>query len=442
MQVSLETTGSIERKMTVTLPTEQVDGEVDKRLKALRGRVRIDGFRPGKVPFTVVKQRYSDSVRQEVVGDVLEKSFREATQQETLRVAGLPSIEMNAMAEGQPLEYVATFQVYPEFEVGDVATLEVTRHSAEIVEADIDSMIEVIREQQKTWMDSEAKAEEGHKVIVDFEGSLDGELFEGGTAEDFELELGSGRMLKDFEAALLGMSAGEEKVADVTFPEDYQAENLQGKTAQFKLSVKAVQIAELPEVNAEFIQQFGVDGSMEMFRDEVKGNMERELSNTLKGRLKQQVMNGLADMHEIDLPSTLVTDELKRVKEEFAQNSGAPAESLQNLPDDLFKPQAERRVKLGLIVGEIIRQKDMQRDQGRVDAMLETLAASYEDPQELISYYRNTPQAMQTLEAAVMEEMIVDWVVDTAKVTDEQSDFNSIMNPEPAAAEVAEEAAA
>ena len=442
MQVSVETTGSIERKMTVTLPADQIDGEVDKRLKSMRGRVRIDGFRPGKVPFTVVKQRYGASVRQEVIGDEMEKSFREAAQQESLRVAGLPSIEMNTMDEGQPLEYVATFQVYPEFEVADVSKMEVTRQSADVADADIDKMVETIREQQKVWTDVEAAADNGNKVVVDFEGSLNDELFEGGAAEDFEVELGAGRMLPDFEAALIGMSAGEEKTADVAFPEDYQAENLKGQTAQFKLNVKSVQSSALPEVDEEFIKQFGVeDGSMETFRTEIKGNMERELSNALKSRLKQQVMDGLSDLHEIELPSALITDEIKHVKEEFAQNSGAPAENLGNLPDDLFKPQAERRVKLGLIVGEIIRQKEMQRDQERVDAMLETLAASYEEPAELINYYRNNPQAMQTVEAAVMEEMIVDWVVETAQVTDEQSDFNSIMNPEPAAAEAEEEAA-
>ncbi|MGB0848000.1 MAG: trigger factor [Thiolinea sp.] len=437
MQVSVETTGTIERKMTVTLPADRVDSEVDKRLKSMRGRVRIDGFRPGKVPFTVVKQRYGASVHQEVVGDELEKSFREATQQETLRVAGLPAIEMNSMSEGEPLEYVATFQVYPEFEVADVSVMEVTRQAAEVTDADIDKMIEVIREQQKVWADSESAAENGNKVSLDFEGSVDGEVFEGGSAEDFEVELGAGRMLPDFEAALIGMSAGEEKVADVAFPEDYQAENLKGQTAQFKLAVKNVQSSELPEVNEEFIKQFGVeDGSMETFRNEVKGNMERELGNALKSRLKQQVMDGLSDLHEIDLPDALITDEIKHIREEFSQNSGTPAD---NIPDDLFKPQAERRVKLGLIVGEIIRQKEMQRDQERVDAMLNTLAASYEDPDALISYYRSNPQAMQTVEAAVMEEMIVDWVVETAQVTDEQSDFNSIMNPEPAVAADAED---
>ncbi|MEZ5537306.1 MAG: trigger factor [Thiolinea sp.] len=445
MQVSVESTGNIERKMTVTLPAERVGQEVDKRLKSMRGRVRIDGFRPGKVPLNVVKQRYGASVHQEVVGDVLQESFGEAAAQEKLRVAGLPSIDMNSMAMGEPLEYVATFQVYPEFEVADVSGLELTRPVAEINEEDIDKMVEIIREQQKVWNDVERAAADGDQVIIDFEGSLDGELFDGGAAEDFTVQLGAGRMLKDFETALVGMSAGDEKVADVAFPDDYQAENLKGKTAQFKLTVKAVKESALPELNDEFIQQFGVeDGSVETFRSEVKNNMQRELSNALKNRMKQQVMDGLAKLHEIDLPDALVKDEIKHVRDEFAQNmagQGVSGANAANLPDELFKPQAERRVKLGLIVGEVIRQKEMQRDQARVDNMLQTLAASYEDPDALIEYYRNNPQAMQTVEAAVMEEMIVDWVVENAKVTDEPSDFDSVMNPKPAkAAETATEA--
>lgn len=436
MQVSVESTGNIERKMTVTLPAERIDQEVDKRLKSMRGRVRIDGFRPGKVPLTVVKQRYGASVHQEVVGDVLQESFGEAAAQEKLRVAGLPSIDMNSMAVGEPLEYVATFQIYPEFEVVDVSTLELTRPTAEIDEADIDKMVGIIREQQKEWNDVERAAADGDKVVLDFEGSLDGELFEGGAAEDFELELGAGRMLKDFEAAVAGMSAGEEKVADVAFPDDYQADNLKGKTTQFKLTVKAVKESALPELNEEFIKQFGVeDGSVETFRAEVKNNMQRELSNALKTRMKQQVMDGLSGLHDIEIPDALVTDEIKHVRDEFAQNmagQGVQDAGAANLPDDLFKPQAERRVKLGLIVGEVIRQKEMQRDQERVDNMLQNLAASYEDPDALIEYYRGNPQAMQTVEAAVMEEMIVDWVMDNAQVTDESSDFDSIMNPKPA----------
>lgn len=437
MQVSVEATGNIERKMTVELPAERIDQEVDKRLKSMAKRVRIDGFRPGKVPFSVVKSRYAPAIHQEVVGDLIEQTFREASITEKLRVAGLPQIDVQAMQLGKPLSYTASFQVYPEFEIADVASLELTRAVATVEEADIDKMLEVIRGQQKDWQDVERAAENGDLVRINFDGSLNGAPFEGGAAEDYPVELGAGRMLKDFEAALLGMAPGEEKVADVAFPEDYQAENLKGQTAQFKLKVNKVQAAVLPELDAEFIQQFGVeDGSMESFRVEVKKNMERELGNALKTQVKQQVMDGLAKLHEIDLPRSLVKDEISHIREEFSQNTQTPAD---NIPDELFVPQAERRVKLGLIVGEVIRQKGLQRDQARVDAMLATLAASYEDPAALIQYYRENRQAMQTVEAAVMEDMIVDWVLGQATVTDEPRDFDSVMNRKQNQAAVAED---
>ncbi len=426
MQVSVESVGSIGRKMTVEVPAERIEQSVESRLKSMVKRVRIDGFRPGKVPFNVVKSRYSDSVRQEVIGEVLENTFRDASVQQNLRVAGLPQIELQALAAGQPLVYVANFDVYPEFEVADVTGLELKRPTAEVQDSDIDNMLNTIRKQQRAWNDVDRAAQSGDLVHIDFEGSLDGEAFAGGSSQDYPVELGAGRMLPDFEAALTGMQAGETKTADVAFPEDYQSENLKGKTAQFKLTVNKVQEESLPEVNEEFIKQFGVeDGSVASFREEVKKNMTRELGNALKAQVKQQVMEGLASLHEIELPSALVKDEIQHVREEFSQSTGTPAD---NIPDDLFQPQAARRVKLGLIVGEIIRQKGLQRDPARVDAMLETLAASYEDPAALINYYRTNRQAMQTVEAAVMEDMIVEWVLEQAKVTDEARDFESVMN--------------
>lgn len=426
MQVSVESTGSIGRKMTVEVPAERIEQSVESRLKSMVKRVRLDGFRPGKVPFSVVKSRYSDSVRQEVIGEVLENTFRDASVQQNLRVAGLPQIELQALAVGQPLVYIANFDVYPEFVVADVTGLELKRPVAEVQDADIDNMLNTIRKQQREWKDVERAAQSGDLVHIDFEGSLDGETFAGGTAQDYSVELGAGRMLPDFETALIGMSAGETKTADVAFPEDYQAENLKGKTAQFKLTAHKVQEESLPEVNEEFIKQFGVeDGSLESFRAEVKKNMTRELGNALKAQVKQQVMDGLSNLHEIELPSALVKDEIQHVREEFSQSTGSSAD---NIPDDLFQPQAARRVKLGLIVGEIIRQKGLQRDPARVDAMLETLAASYEDPAALINYYRTNRQAMQTVEAAVMEDMIVEWVLAQAQVTDEARDFESVMN--------------
>jgi len=427
MQVSVETTGTIDRKMTVELPAAQIDETVEKRLKALAGRVKIDGFRPGKVPFSLVKKRYSDSVRYEVVESLLGSSFQEAARQQNLRVAGLPDIDLKTLEAGKNLEYVASFQVYPEFTIAGVDTLNITRPTSEVTDADLDKMIEVIRKQNQDWQTVERAAQNGDSVTIDFVGTLDGETFEGGSANDYAVELGAGRMLKDFEEGLIGMQAGEEKTVDVAFPDNYQAENLKGKTAQFKLSVKQVREPVLPEIDADFIKRFGVDaGDVETFRAEVKKNMLHELDKALKSQVKQQVMDGLADLHAIEVPKALVADEVNYIREEFQQNTGSSA---QNLPDALFAPQAERRVKLGLIVGEVIRQHNLQRDPARVDAMLESLASTYEDPQALISYYRQDRKAMQTIEAAVMEEMIVDWVLEKATVTDEARDFDAVMNP-------------
>ncbi len=427
MQVSVETTGNIDRKMTVAVPAAQIDQEVEKRLKSMAGRVRIDGFRPGKVPFSLIKKRYEDSVRYEIVEKLLGSSFQQAAGQEKLRVAGLPKIDLKTMEAGKDLEYEAIFQVYPEFIVGNIETLTISRPNAEVTDADLDKMVEIIRKQNQECQETDRAAQNGDRVKIDFAGTVDGEAFEGGTASDYSVELGMGRMLKDFEEGLVGMKVGEEKTVDVAFPENYHAENLKGKTAQFKLTMKQVQEPVLPELDADFIKRFGVDdGSIDSFRAEVRKNMRRELGNAIKTQVKQQVMDGLAQLHEIDIPAALVEDEIRYIREEFSQNTGASAD---NMPAELFQPQAERRVKLGLLVGEIIRQNNMQRDPARVEAMLENLASTYEEPQALKDYYRSNRQAMQTIEAAVMEEMIVEWVLEKANVTDETRDFDSIMNP-------------
>ena len=427
MQVSVEATGNIERKLSIIVPAERVDSEVDKRLKSMRSRVRIDGFRPGKVPMSIVSQQYGESVYQEVVGELFQSTFYEAAGNEKLKVAGMPKIEATTLEPGKDLEYTATFDIYPEFEIADVSKMEVKKPVVKVTAADIDEMIETLRKQQQDWKEVESAAAEGYLLSVDFEGKVDGEVFEGGSAEGFSVELGAGRMLKDFEDALIGMKAGEEKDAEVTFPDDYPAENLKGNTAQFHLKVVKVSAPDLPKVDKEFIKKFGVeDGTKKSFKEEIKSNMERELEQRVKGRVKQEVMDGLHDLHEIDLPTALVDDEVKQVRNEMAQNSQGA--DLSTLPDDMFRDQASRRVKLGLIVGEVITKNKFEKDQKRIDDMLESLAASYEDPSSLIEYYRSNQEAMQTIEAAVMEEMIVEWVLEKADVVDEKMKFSDLAN--------------
>lgn len=427
MQVSVESTGNIERKLTIVVPVERVDGEVDSRLKSMRSRVKVDGFRPGKVPLSVVSQQYGEAIYQEVVGELFQSTFYEAANQENLRVAGMPKIEATTLAPGKDLEYTATFDTYPEFEIADITKMKVQRPSVKVAAADVDEMIETLRSQQKDWKEVKRAAKSGDLLIVDFDGVMDGEAFDGGSAEDFSIELGAGRMLKGFEDALEGMKADSEKEADVTFPEDYPAENLKGRTAKFTLKVKTVSSPSLPAVDKEFIKKFGVeDGTKKSFKEEIKSNMERELEQRVKSRIKQSVMEGLHDLHEIDLPESLVADEIQQVRNEMAQNSQGA--DLSTLPDDMFKDQAAKRVKLGLIVGEIITKNKLEKDQSRVDEMLNSLAASYEDPSALIEYYRSNQEAMQTIEAAVMEEMIVEWVIDKAKVEDEKLKFSDLVN--------------
>lgn len=427
MQVSVESTGNIERKLSIVIPAERVDGEVDTRLKSMRNRVKIDGFRPGKVPMSVVSQQYGDAVYQEVVGEIFQSTFYEAAEQENLKVAGMPKIDATTLEPGKDLEYTAVFDIYPQFKIADVSKMEVKRPTVKIMSADVDEMIDTLRAQQKGWKEVKRAAKDGDLLVVDFDGKLDGETFDGGAAEDFSVELGSGRMLADFEKALIGMKVGATKEADVTFPEEYPAENLKGKTVQFALKVKTVSAPELPKVDEEFIKKFGIeDGTEKSFKAEIKSNMERELEQRIKSRVKQSVMEGLHEIHEIDLPSALVKDEIQQVRSEMAQNSQGA--DLSTLPDDMFEEQAARRVKLGLIVGEVITVNKLEKDQAKVDEMLQSLAASYEDPQALIEYYQTNQQAMQTIEASVMEEMIVDWVLEKAKIKDEKMKFKDLVS--------------
>jgi trigger factor len=428
MQVSVESTGNIGRKMNISVPAERIDGEVEKRLKDMRGQVKLDGFRPGKVPLSVVSQQYGDSIYQEVVGDVFQSTFNEAAMAEELRVAGYPNIEPQVLEPGKDLEYTATFDVYPVFDVGDIASLSLSKAQVEITDVDINKMIETLQEQQKEWQDVDRASETDDLMLIDFDGTVDGETFDGGSAKEFSVEVGAGRMLKDFDDALFGMSAGDEKNIDVAFPEDYPAENLKGKTAVFDIKVAVVRESVLPTVDEEFIKKFGIDnGTEEGFRAGIKENMARELEQNIKARLKQSVMDGLYDIHDVDLPEFLVLEEIKHIRNEMAGNTEGA--DLSSLPDDLFKDQASRRVKLGLIVGEIITTNELKKDPQKVNDMLESMAATYEDPQAFIEYYKSNEQAMQTVEAAVMEEMIVDWVLEQASIKNEDMSFAELMSP-------------
>ncbi len=428
MQVSVESTSTLGRKMTVQVPAEKIDGEVEKRLRSMTGKVRISGFRPGKVPFKVVKQRYGKSVRDEVIGDVLQSSFYEALGKEKLRPAGNPAIDSSNTDEGAALEFTASFDVYPEFQVADITKLEIKKPTADVTAADIDKMLETLRTQNKTWQPVERESSEGDQIVIDFEGRIDGEVFEGGKGENSEVELGQGRMIAGFEEALLGLKAGEEKTFTVTFPEDYHHQPMAGKQATFTVQVKSVSESVLPEVDAEFAMKLGVaDGNIETLRQEVGESMQRELQQKIQAKVKEQAMDGLRELHELELPQALIKQEMDALREQMKSNLQQPTTT--GLPDDLFKDEAERRVKLGLIIGEIIKQHDIKVDQAKVEEMLNSMAASYQDPQQVIDYYRNNPQAKSNLEGMVLEQQVVDWVMANGAVTEDKMSFDELVNP-------------
>lgn len=428
MQVSIESVSNLERRMTIQVPAERVDSEVENRLRSMTRKVELKGFRPGKVPFKVVKQRYGKGVYQEVLGDVLQSSFQEAVVQEKVKPAGMPAIESVESKVGEALTYVATFEVYPEFEVADLSGFEVSRPQVAIGDSDVDSMLESLQKQRQTWGSADRPAMDGDQVVMDFEGFVDGEAFEGGSAKGVPVVIGQGRMVPGFEEQLVGASKDDDVTLNVTFPESYPAEHLAGKKARFEAKIKEVNGPVLPALDAEFAKAFGVeDGSVDQLRSDIKDNMIREMTQTVRNRLKDSVMDQLYQKHALDVPQALINEEIKRLKEQ-ATASGSQQGDI-SFPDEIFADDAKKRVSLGLIVGNIIRDNDIQLDPERVETTLDELAASYEDKDEFKQYYRSNREQMSGVEAMVMEAQVVDWTLDQMQVTDDSMTFDTLMNP-------------
>lgn len=433
MQVSIETTSGLERRLTVGVPADTVEGEIEKRLKDAAKNIRLNGFRKGKVPMKVVKQRYGAGVRQEVIGEVISRSFYEAAQQQDLKPAGQPSIEPKQMSEGKDLEFVATFEVYPEVTLGDVSGFKVTRESVEISDEDIDKMIETLRKHQATFEVVERASADGDQVNIDFTGTKDGEEFDGGKAEGHNLVLGSNAMIPGFEDGIVGMKAGEEKTIKVTFPDDYQAEELKGAEVEFAIKVNSVSEQVLPELKKPFFQTFGLEkGGIKAFQKEVKSNMERELKNTLKSKVKAQVMDQLFESHEVELPKALISNEIDVLRNQMMQRfgqqpKGFDAKSM--LPDNMFEEEAKRRVALGLIVGEVVKSANLKPEAKAVRSMIEEIAGTYEEPQEVIDYYYSQRQMLAGVESAVLEDQVVEYILDQAEVTETTASYDEIMQP-------------
>ena len=429
MQVSVETTSALERRMTVGVPVERVETEVNKRLQQTARRAKIPGFRPGKVPMSIIRQRYEDSARQEALGDLIQETFYEAVVQQKLNPAGAPSVEPKVFEKGQVLEYVATFEVFPEFQVAGFEGIAVERLQAEVGDADVDNMLEILRKQNTRFEAVERDARGDDQVNIDFVGKVDGEAFAGGSAKGTLLVLGSGRMIPGFEDGLLGAKAGEERVLNVTFPEDYQNLDLAGKAAEFAVTVNAVAEPKLPELNEEFFALFGVkEGGIDGFRAEVRKNMERELRQAIKTKVKNQVMEGLLATNPIEAPKALIGNEVNRLRVQAVQQFGGNIKPEQ-LPAELFEEQAKRRVLLGLVVAEVVKQFEIKPDEERVRQLIEEMASAYQEPEQVVAWYYKNPQQLDEVRSVVLEEQVVDTVLQKANVTDKQVSYEDAVKP-------------
>ncbi|EPJ8755265.1 trigger factor [Pseudomonas putida] len=435
MQVSVENTSALERRMTIAVPAERVENEVNKRLQQTAKRAKIAGFRPGKVPMNVIRQRFEADARQEAFGDLVQASFYEAIVEQKLNPAGAPAVEPKSFEKGKDLEFVAIFEVFPEFTVAGLESINVERLSAEVADADLDNMLEVLRKQNTRFEAVERAAQNDDQVNIDFVGKVDGEVFAGGSAKGTPLVLGSGRMIPGFEEGLVGAKAGEERVVNVTFPEDYQNLDLAGKAAEFTITVNSVAAPVLPELNEEFFAQFGIkESTLEGFRTEVRKNMERELRQAIKTKVKNQVMDGLLAANPIEVPKALLENEVNRLRVQAVQQFGGNIKPEQ-LPAELFTEQAKRRVVLGLIVAEVVKQFELKPDDAKVREMIEEMASAYQEPEQVIAWYYKNDQQMNEVRSVVLEEQVVDTVLQKATVTDKSVSYEDAVKPAEAPAE-------
>lgn len=435
MQVSVENTSALERRMTIAVPAERVENEVNKRLQQTAKRAKVAGFRPGKVPMSVIRQRFEADARQEAFGDLVQASFYEAIVEQKLNPAGAPAVEPKSFEKGKDLEFVATFEVFPEFTVAGLESINVERLSAEVADADLDNMLEVLRKQNTRFEAVERAAQNDDQVNIDFVGKVDGAVFAGGSAKGTQLVLGSGRMIPGFEDGLVGAKAGEERVVNVTFPEDYQNLDLAGKAAEFTITVNSVAAPVLPELNEEFFAQFGIkESTLEGFRTEVRKNMERELRQAIKTKVKNQVMDGLLAANPIEVPKALLENEVNRLRVQAVQQFGGNIKPEQ-LPAELFEEQAKRRVVLGLIVAEVVKQFELKPDDAKVREMIEEMASAYQEPEQVIAWYYKNDQQLNEVRSVVLEEQVVDTVLQKATVTDKSVSYEDAVKPAQAPAE-------
>jgi trigger factor len=432
MQVSLEISEGLERKMTVEVPAEEVNSAIEVKLKKLSENVKMSGFRPGKVPLRAVRQQYGKKVTQEVIAETMQTSFQKAVIQEKLRPAGSPSIEPVSVEISKNLKYIATFEVYPEIDLIDSSTLEIEVADVEMTEADIDDIVNKLLKQKTIWTEVDRKAEQDDQVTMNFVGKIDGEVFDGGSQDNFPTVIGSSNLLPDFEKQLTGVAKGDKKSFDVTFPKDYMQQNLAEKVATFDIEVLKVEAGELPELTEEIIKEFGVEeGTAEAFRKQLSDNMTLEMSQRVKAFEKNSVMETLFEGIKVDIPKSLVKQEIVALRGQamsnmqMPENSGLPDDVL---PDHLFEEEAKKRISLGLIISEIVQKKEIKLDQDKVTQQLNVIAGGYGKPEEVIQYYRSNRDAMANIEMLVMEEQVVDYVLGEAKKKSKKFSFDEFVN--------------
>lgn len=434
MQVSVETTQGLGRRITITVAADSIESGFRKELSDVAKKVRIDGFRPGKVPMRIVEQRYGASVRRDVLSDLMQRSFVDAIIKEKINPAGSPNYVPGEYKEGEDFTYSVEFEVYPEVELKNLETIKVEKPIVDIKDADVDVMLETLRKQQAEWKETEGATEADHRVTVDFTGSIDGEEFDGGKATDFILVMGEGRMIPGFEEGIVGHKAGDHFVIELTFPEDYHAENLKGKKAAFDIVLKKVEQRELPELTEEFIKRFGVaEASVDGLRKEVRKNMQRELKGAVRNRIKNQVIDGLVETNDIDVPAALIDGEIDVLRRQAAQRFGGDEKQAMELPKEIFQEQAKRRVLVGLLLGSVIQKNELKADDERVTAMIEEIASAYEDPQEVITFYSQNKDMLDNIRNIALEEQAVETVLASVQVEEKAVDFQELMDKNQAA---------
>ncbi|WP_392552658.1 trigger factor [Orbus wheelerorum] len=433
MQVSVETTQGLGRRLTITIPSEDIQKAISKELTNTAKKVRIDGFRKGKVPLKIVEQRYGASILQDALSELMQRNFIEAIIQEKINPAGSPNYIPTQYKEGEDYPFTVEFEVYPQVEIKDLDKIEVEKPVVEVVDADIETMLETLRKQQGTWKEVAKDAQDQMRVVFDFLGTVDGEEFEGGKATDFALVLGQGRMIPGFEDAILGHKAGDSFDINVTFPDDYHAENLKGKPAKFASTLKKVEELELPELTTDVIKRFGIaDGTLDSLKAEVSKNMQRELKATVRNKIKAQVIDGLVKHNEIDVPSPLIDREIDVLRQQAMTRFGNNAPQAMELPKELFEVEAKRRVVIGLLFSEIIESNKLTADDSRVKELIDEIATAYEDPKEVVAYYSKDKKALDNLKSVALEDQVVDLLLEKAKVTDKSYSFSELMNQQPA----------